>query len=102
MRKSIDGYSIIGPALVTADEVTNPGDLDLELSIDGELRQRSNTRHMTFDVPKLIALASSFYTLYPGDIIMTGTPAGVGPVVAGSRLEARIESLGSISLVFEG
>ena len=100
MRKSIDTYSVLGPCLVTPDEVGDVGQLDLELSINGEQRQASNTRHLIFDVPRLIELASSFYTLYPGDIIMTGTPEGVGPVVPGDLLEARIESVGEMSVRF--
>jgi 2-keto-4-pentenoate hydratase/2-oxohepta-3-ene-1,7-dioic acid hydratase in catechol pathway len=99
MRKSIDGYAVLGPVLVTADEVPHPNNLDLQLSINGELRQHANTRAMIFDVPKLIELASSFYTLYPGDVIMTGTPEGVAPVFPGDRLEASVESLGEFSIV---
>ena len=97
MRKSVDGYSVLGPVIVTADELKDPGGLDMSLSIDGETRQRSNTRHMIYDVPQLIALASSFYTLHPGDIIMTGTPEGVGPIVPGNRLVAEIEAIGRLA-----
>jgi 2-keto-4-pentenoate hydratase/2-oxohepta-3-ene-1,7-dioic acid hydratase in catechol pathway len=96
MRKSIDGYAIVGPALVTADEVPDPNALELSLSVNGQLRQQASTRSMIFDVHRLIELASSFYTLYPGDIIMTGTPAGVGPIFPGDRIDAQIESLGAI------
>jgi 2,4-didehydro-3-deoxy-L-rhamnonate hydrolase len=98
MRKSIDSYSVLGPWLVTADEIPNPGALDLEIRVNGEVRQSSNTRNLIFDVPKLIELASSFYTLHPGDIMMTGTPDGVGPVGPGDRLEARIQSIGSMQV----
>jgi 2-keto-4-pentenoate hydratase/2-oxohepta-3-ene-1,7-dioic acid hydratase in catechol pathway len=98
MRKSIDSYSVLGPWLVTADEIPDPGALDLELRINGEVRQSSNTRNLIFDVPKLIELASSFYTLHPGDIIMTGTPDGVGRVAPGDRIEARIEMIGSMEV----
>ena len=98
MRKSIDGYAVLGPWLVTADEIPDPSSLDLQLSVNGEVRQSSNTNQLIFDVPRLIELASSFYTLYPGDIIMTGTPDGVGAVVPGDRLEVTIESVGSMSV----
>jgi len=98
LRKSIDSYAVIGPWLVTADEIADPMSLDLELTVNGELRQRSNTRHLIFDIPRLIEYASSFYTLYPGDLIMTGTPEGVGPVVAGDRIVARIEGIGSMTV----
>ncbi len=98
LRKSIDSYAVLGPWLVTADEIADPGTLDLELRVNGELRQRSNTRHLIFDVPKLIAYASAAYTLYPGDLIMTGTPEGVGPVVAGDVIEAEIEGIGAMTV----
>ena len=97
-RKSIDSYSVIGPWLVTADEIPDPMDLDLTLTVNGDVRQRSNTRHLIFDVPRLIEYASSFYTLYPGDLIMTGTPDGVGPVAHGDRLVASIEGIGSMTV----
>jgi len=95
-RKSIDSYSVLGPALVTADEVPDPGNLEITLEVDGELRQHSNTRHLIFSVPKLIAYASQFYTLYPGDVIMTGTPEGVGPVQPGATILARIAGVGEM------
>jgi 2-keto-4-pentenoate hydratase/2-oxohepta-3-ene-1,7-dioic acid hydratase in catechol pathway len=98
LRKSIDSYTVLGPWLVTADEVQNPGDLDLAISINGELRQSSNTRHLIFDVPRLIEYASCFYTLHPGDIIMTGTPEGVSPVLPGDRMDAQIEEIGSMTV----
>ncbi len=98
LRKSIDSYAVLGPWLVTADEIADPGTLDLELTLNGEVRQRSNTRHLIFDVPKLIAYASAAYTLYPGDIIMTGTPEGVGPVAAGDVIEAEIEGIGAMTV----
>lgn len=97
-RKSIDSYSVIGPWLVTADEIADPMDLDLTLTVNGDMRQQSNTRYLIFDVPRLIEYASSFYTLYPGDLIMTGTPEGVGPVAPGDRLVASIEGIGSMTV----
>ena len=97
-RKSIDSYSVLGPWLVTADEVPDPGNLDLWLKVNGEMRQRSNTRHLVYDIPRLIEFASSFYTLYPGDILMSGTPEGVGPVLPGDHLEAGIEGVGTFSM----
>jgi 2-keto-4-pentenoate hydratase/2-oxohepta-3-ene-1,7-dioic acid hydratase in catechol pathway len=97
-RKSIDTYSVLGPWLVTADEVPDPGRLDLWLKVNGELRQQSNTRHLVYGVARLIAFASSFYTLEPGDVIMTGTPEGVGPVRPGDRLQAHVEGVGGFSI----
>ncbi|HZF79453.1 MAG TPA: fumarylacetoacetate hydrolase family protein [Rubrivivax sp.] len=93
-RKSIDTYSVLGPWLVTADEVPHPENLELELLVNNELRQRANTRDLILDIPELIEFASSMYTLYPGDLIMTGTPAGVGPVKPGDKMQVRIEGVG--------
>jgi len=95
-RKSIDTYSVMGPWLMTADELPDPSDLALQISVNGTLRQTSRTSRLIYDVPRLIEYASSFYTLYPGDIIMTGTPDGVGPVVAGDVMEATVEGVGSM------
>ena len=97
-RKSIDTYSVVGPWLVTADEIADPNALDLWITVNGEMRQQSNTRHLVYDVARLIEFASSFYTLKPGDIIMTGTPEGVGPVKPGDRIEAGISGIGQFSM----
>jgi 2-keto-4-pentenoate hydratase/2-oxohepta-3-ene-1,7-dioic acid hydratase in catechol pathway len=97
-RKSIDTYSVLAPWLVTADEVGDPGALDLWLTVNGEQRQRSNTRRMVYDVPRLIEYATSFYTLYPGDLIFSGTPEGVGPVKPGDVIHAGIERVGEFKI----
>jgi 2-keto-4-pentenoate hydratase/2-oxohepta-3-ene-1,7-dioic acid hydratase in catechol pathway len=93
-RKSPDSYGVLGPWLVTADEIPDPGALDLEVAVNGERRQKSNTRHLILGVPELIALASSFYTLHPGDVIYTGTPDGVSPIKPGDEIVAQIERIG--------
>jgi len=97
-RKSPDTYSVLGPWLVTADEVPNPDALNLSISVNGQTKQNSNTRMMIFNVARLIEYASSFYTLYPGDVIMTGTPEGVGPVVPGDKLVAEVERIGRLEI----
>jgi len=97
-RKSPDTYAVLGPWLVTADEIGDPGNLALELSVNGELRQRSNTQLLVYDVPKLIEYASAWYTLDPGDIILTGTPDGVGPVKPGDLIHASIEKIGDFKI----
>jgi 2-keto-4-pentenoate hydratase/2-oxohepta-3-ene-1,7-dioic acid hydratase in catechol pathway len=97
-RKSIDTYSVLAPWLVTADEVGDPAALDLWLTVNGEPRQRSNTRRMVYDVPRLIEYATSFYTLYPGDLIFSGTPEGVGPVKPGDVIHAGIERVGEFKI----
>jgi len=96
LRKSVDTYTVLGPYLVTADEVGSPDDLDLSLSVGGELRQQSNTRHLIKKVAELIEYATAFYTLFPGDILMTGTPEGVAPIYPGDTIEATISRIGSM------
>jgi len=81
---------------VTADEVGSPDDLDLSLSVGGELRQQSNTRYLIKKVAELIEYATAFYTLFPGDILMTGTPEGVAPIYPGDTIEATISRIGSM------
>ncbi len=97
-RKSFDSFTPIGPALVTADEVGDPGELDFELTVDGELRQRANTRELIFDVPRLIELYSDAMTLEPGDLIATGTPEGVGPIVPGQTVVLDIPAVGRLTM----
>jgi 2-keto-4-pentenoate hydratase/2-oxohepta-3-ene-1,7-dioic acid hydratase in catechol pathway len=97
-RKSADTYSVLGPWLVTADEIPDPGNLDLELRVNGERRQHSNTRQMTLGVAELIEMASAFYTLHPGDVVFTGTPEGVSPIEPGDEIVATIQGIGSMSV----
>lgn len=97
-RKSLDTYSVLGPWLVTADELPDPAGLDFELTVNGQTRQKANTRDLVLGVAELIEFASSFYTLHPGDLIFTGTPEGVGPVGPGDRMVARIDHIGSITI----
>jgi 2-keto-4-pentenoate hydratase/2-oxohepta-3-ene-1,7-dioic acid hydratase in catechol pathway len=101
-RKSLDTYSVLGPWLVTADEIPNPDSLALKLTVNGKPRQESNTNRLLYDVRKLIEWASQWYTLYPGDILYTGTPEGVGPVQAGDTMECTIESIGSMTVNVAG
>ncbi len=97
-RKSLDTFAVLGPWVVTSDEVADPNNLALSIKVNGETRQDSNTSYLIFDVQKLIEYASRFYTLYPGDVIMTGTPEGVSQVNPGDLMEARIESIGSMQV----
>ncbi|NOT45551.1 MAG: fumarylacetoacetate hydrolase family protein [Acidobacteria bacterium] len=96
LRKSPDTYTVLGPWLVTADEIADPDVLDLEITVNGEQRQKSNTRYLIKDVRELIVFASSFYTLHPGDVVLTGTPEGVSPIVPGDEVVATIQSVGSM------
>lgn len=95
-RKSPDSYTVLGPWLVTADELPDPSALDLSIEVSNEPRQRSNTADLILDVPALIAFASSFYTLVPGDVLLTGTPEGVGPIQPGDNMKATIERIGTM------
>jgi 2-keto-4-pentenoate hydratase/2-oxohepta-3-ene-1,7-dioic acid hydratase in catechol pathway len=101
--KTFDTFAPIGPAVVTADEIPDPHNLAISLTLNGELLQDSNTRNLIFQVPRLIAHLSSVFTLEPGDIIATGTPAGVGfarkpPrwLRPGDRMVTKIEGLGEL------
>lgn len=97
-RKSADTFAVIGPWITTADEIADPNALDLELTVNGEPRQKSNTQYLIYNVQHLIEYASAMYTLQPGDVIMTGTPAGVGPVKPGDVISARVARLGELTV----
>lgn len=100
--KSCDTFAPLGPFMATADEIPNPHDLRLWLSLNGEMLQDSNTDDMIFDIPTVLSYLSQFMTLLPGDVISTGTPAGVGLglkpqryLVAGDVVELGIDKLGT-------
>ena len=95
-RKSPDSYCVLGPWLATADEVPDPGALSISISVNGETRQDAHTSDLIVGVPELVAWASTFYTLHPGDVLLTGTPQGVGPVRPGDVMEAKLERVGSM------
>jgi 2,4-didehydro-3-deoxy-L-rhamnonate hydrolase len=101
-RKSLDTFTVLGPFVVTADEIGDPGRLDLAISVNGEPRQKSNTSLLFWGVEKLIAYASRAYTLHPGDVIMTGTPEGVAPVAPGDTMLASIEGIGEMRVNVRG
>ena len=101
-RKSIDTYSVLGPWLVTRDEIDDPETLDFSLWVNDELRQRSNTSDMIMKVRQQIALASAFYTLLPGDIIMTGTCQGVGRVAPGDLMTFEMQGIGRMNIPVSG
>ena len=98
LRKSLDSYAVLGPWMTTADEIGDPDDLDFSISVNGEVRQNSNTKYLIFNCRKLIEYASKFYTLYPGDILMTGTPQGVGPIEPGDRLVCKVDIIGQMEV----
>jgi len=98
MRKSYDTFTPIGPALVTADEVGDPSNLDMKLWVNADLRQHASTRDLIVDIPNMVALASSVSTLEPGDVIATGTPEGVGPIRGGDTVTIEIERVGRMAV----
>lgn len=93
--KAFDGAAPMGPVLATPDEV--PDDATIELRVNGELRQQSTRENLLFSIPELIAEITAYLTLEPGDVIATGTPAGVGPLVDGDMVEVEIEGIGTLS-----
>ncbi|WP_327065601.1 fumarylacetoacetate hydrolase family protein [Kitasatospora sp. NBC_01302] len=102
--KGQDSYAPFGPAVLTADEIADPHDLELGLTVNGETKQHSNTRHMLFRIPRLIADISSGMTLEPGDVIATGSPSGVGAGLVppqflqpGDLVEATIQHIGTLA-----
>ena len=103
LGKSRRGYGPMGPWVVTTDELTDPDDLALGCSVDGEVVQDARTDDLVFGVPRLVAELSAVLTLLPGDVIFTGTPAGVGmarrpprSLAAGQVLESWVEGIGTI------
>lgn len=97
-RKSLDTFTVLGPWLVTADAFGDPEAVDLRIAVNGETRQDANTRDLIWSVARCISMASSAYTLYPGDVILTGTPEGVGPIARGDTLDAYIQGIGAMQV----
>jgi 5-oxopent-3-ene-1,2,5-tricarboxylate decarboxylase/2-hydroxyhepta-2,4-diene-1,7-dioate isomerase len=94
--KGFDTFAPLGPYLVTPDEIDDPHALDLEIRIGDAVLQQSNTRHMIFPLPQLLADITDGMTLEPGDVIGTGTPDGIGPAEDGDVMEATVEGLGTL------
>jgi 2-keto-4-pentenoate hydratase/2-oxohepta-3-ene-1,7-dioic acid hydratase in catechol pathway len=101
--KGLDGSCPIGPVVVLRSDIPDAQALDIELRVNGEVRQRSNTRHMIFSIPRIIADLSLGMTLEPGDIIATGTPSGVGYAMepprfltSGDVVTCEIEGIGTL------
>lgn len=97
-RKSYDTFTPLGPLVVTSDEIEDPDALGIRLWVGEELRQDASTAAMIFGVRQLIAYTSSVMTLHPGDVIATGTPEGVGPIVDGDVVTVEIEAVGTLTV----
>jgi len=89
--KGFDTFAPLGPWIETT---LNPFDLEIKTFLNGELKQHSNTSNLIFPIPKLISFISNVMTLYPGDIISTGTPSGIAPMKPGDRVEVEIQGIG--------
>ncbi len=96
LSKGMDTFCPLGPYLVPADAVKDPHNLEMKLTVNGQVRQSGNTSAMVFQIPALIAYISKFMTLEPGDVLLTGTPEGVGPIVPGDTIECSIDGLGTL------
>lgn len=94
--KGIDTFCPMGPNLTLVDEMPDPLEVDVEMRVNGEIKQKDNTRSLTFSIPFLISWISRYHTLYPGDVISTGTPEGMKPVVPGDIMEVVIERVGTL------
>ncbi len=98
LRKSIDTYTVLGPTIVTADTVADIEKGRMWLSVNGEMRQSVGLDDMIYGVGAQVEYASRFYTLYPGDLIYTGTPSGVGPIRPGDTIRAGIAGLDDLEV----
>ena len=101
MGKWANGFLPMGPCFVSADEIENPQNLNLELKVNGHIRQQANTSEMIFDVYKIVSFMSHLMTLEAGDVILTGTPHGVAAASGeylnpGDKMECRIENIGTL------
>jgi len=97
-RKSYDSFTVVGPAVVTPDEIDDPQDLDLTLAINGDTKQDANTSDMVYTCADVVQYASIGATLEVGDVITTGTPEGVSPIEGGDTVDAEIEDVGEMTV----
>jgi 2-keto-4-pentenoate hydratase/2-oxohepta-3-ene-1,7-dioic acid hydratase in catechol pathway len=97
-KKSYDTFTVIGPCVVTPDEIDDPQDLEMELRLNGETRQHDSTNDMVYTCADVAQYASLGTTLEAGDVISTGTPAGVSALSDGDRIDARIEGIGEMTV----
>ena len=98
MRKSFDTFTPMGPWVATRDEIPGSPDLEIVCRLNGEVRQQDRTTSMVMAVPELVSWISHVMTLEPGDVIATGTPAGVGPLAPGDRIAIAIERIGGFEV----
>ena len=94
LSKSFDTFAPMGPCITLPDEIEEPAELALSLRVNGETKQKSNTRDLIFDISDIIHRLSRWVTLEPGDVIATGTPSGISPIEPGDAMEAEVERIG--------
>ncbi|HSR55524.1 MAG TPA: fumarylacetoacetate hydrolase family protein [Alphaproteobacteria bacterium] len=97
-RKSCDGYAPLGPWMVTADEIPEPNNVPFTVHLNGELKQDAHSKDMIFDIPRLIEFATEYYTIYPGDVLFTGSPPGVSEVKAGDEMRCNCDLIGEMTV----
>lgn len=95
--KSLDTFGPIGPVMVLPEDIGDPQNIAIKCRLNGKIVQESNTKHMIFKIPEIVAFVSKNFTLEPGDIIITGTPSGVGPLQDGDVVEVEIENIGTLT-----
>ena len=102
--KSLDTFGPIGPRIASVEEIQDPHNLKIELKVNGEVKQSSNTKHLLFKIPDLMEYITSLFTMEPGDIVATGTPSGISPILPGDLIEATIENIGTLTnkVILEG
>jgi 2-keto-4-pentenoate hydratase/2-oxohepta-3-ene-1,7-dioic acid hydratase in catechol pathway len=102
--KSFDTFGPIGPIIKPVNKIKDPHTLHIELKVNGETKQKSNTKHLLFKIPETFEFITQLFTMEPGDIIATGTPGGIGPIKPGDTIEATIEKIGTLTnkVILEG
>jgi 2-keto-4-pentenoate hydratase/2-oxohepta-3-ene-1,7-dioic acid hydratase in catechol pathway len=95
--KGYDTFCPLGPWITTHQQIEEAAALAIRTTLDGELRQDGNTKDMILTIPELVAYISSYTTLLPGDVILTGTPSGVGPMLPGQEVSVEIEGIGTLT-----
>ncbi|MHA2010178.1 MAG: fumarylacetoacetate hydrolase family protein [Promethearchaeota archaeon] len=102
--KSFDTFGPIGPVIKLVSEIKDPHNLEIELRVNGEVKQKSNTKHLLFKIPETFEFITQLFTMEPGDIVATGTPGGIGKIVPGDIIEATIQNIGTLTnkVILEG
>ncbi|MFX1313462.1 MAG: fumarylacetoacetate hydrolase family protein [Promethearchaeota archaeon] len=102
--KSFDSFGPIGPKIVKNNEIGDPHNLNIDLKVNGQIKQSSNTKELLFKIPEILTYITKYFTMEPGDIIATGTPGGIGPIKPGDLIEATIEKIGTLTnkVILEG